>query len=54
MARATKKILRTNISGRDVVKMGAQIPGLFIGLTGGTDRKSRSNYLNKEVRRLGV
>jgi hypothetical protein len=28
--------LRTNISGRDVVKMGAQIPGLFIGLTGGT------------------
>lgn len=49
MARATKKVLRTNISGRGVVKMSAQTPDLFIGLAGGTDRKFRSDYLNKEI-----
>jgi hypothetical protein len=54
MARVTKKVLEMNISRKDVVKMGAQTPGLFIGLAGGTDRKSRSDYLNKSSKTVTV
>jgi hypothetical protein len=55
MARVTKKVLEMNISRKDIVKMGAQTPGLFIGLAGGTDRKSRSDYyLNKSSKTVTV